>query len=126
MDIHPIKNDRGHRAALAEIDRLWGAKAGTRAGDKLDILLVLTSDYEEKRWPIKEPSWDAVDVLNYAIEEMGHSQKELADLIGSPPHTSEILNRKRNLTVPMIHRISKTWKIPAALLVRPHKVPEDA
>ena len=118
MDIRPIRNDEDHRAALAEIDRLWGASAGTDDGDKLDILAVLVDKYEENRWPIDEPVWDPVDVLRYAIEELGHTQAELADLLGSRSRASEILTRRRALTVAMIRTISEKWKIPAKLLIK--------
>ncbi len=122
MDIQPIRNDEDHRAALAEIERLWGAPAGTDEGDKLDILTVLVEKYEENRWPIEEPDWDPVDVLHYAIDELGHTQAELAELLGSRSRASEILARQRALTVAMIRTISENWKIPAQLLIRPPRV----
>jgi len=118
MDIQPIRNDDDHLAALREIERLWGAALGTEEGDKLDILATLVEKYEDMRWPNLDAS-DPVDVLNYAIGELGHSQAELAVLLGSRSRASELLNRRRPLTVEMIHTISEAWKIPAALLVRP-------
>ncbi len=121
MEIHPIRNDEDHAAALREIERLWGAAAGTEEGDKLDILATLVEKYEDGRWPNIDAS-DPIDLLNYAIEELGHSQAELAELLGSRSRASELLNRRRPLTVEMIHRISESWKIPADLLVRPVRV----
>jgi HTH-type transcriptional regulator/antitoxin HigA len=121
MDIRPIRNDEDHVAALREIERLWGASAGTEDGDKLDILATLVDKYEESHWPIVDTS-DPVDFLNYAIDELGHSQAELAELLGSRSRASEILSRRRPLTVEMIHKISQAWKIPADLLVRPSRV----
>lgn len=121
MDIRPIRNDDDHVAALREIERLWGAAAGTEGGDKLDILATLVEKYEESYWPIVDTS-DPVDLLNYAINELGHSQAELAELLGSRSRASEILSRRRPLTVDMIHKISQAWKIPADLLVRPSRV----
>lgn len=118
MDIHPIRNDDDHLAALREIERLWGAAVGTEDGDKLDILATLVERYEETRWPLVDAS-DPIDVLNYAIDELGHSQAELAELLGSRSRASELLNRRRPLTVEMIHTISEAWKIPASLLVKP-------
>jgi len=120
MEIRPIRNDEDHAVALREIERLWGAQAGTEDGDKLEILATLVEKYEESRWPIVDVS-DPVDLLNYAIEELGHSQAELADLLGSRSRASEILKRRRPLTVEMIHKISQVWKIPAELLVRPSR-----
>ncbi|MHB8271981.1 helix-turn-helix domain-containing protein [Bradyrhizobium sp.] len=121
MEIHPIRNDDDHAAAVAEIERLWGSAAGTEEGDKLDILSTLVEKYEDTRWPNVDIS-DPIDLLNYAIEELGHSQAELAELLGSRSRASELLNRRRPLTVEMIHKISEAWKIPADLLVRPSGV----
>jgi HTH-type transcriptional regulator / antitoxin HigA len=121
MEIRPIRNDDDHSAALREIGKLWGALPGTEDGDKLDILATLIEKYEESRWPNVDAS-DPVDLLNYAIEELGHSQAELAELLGSRSRASEVLNRRRPLTVEMIHKISQAWKIPADLLVRPSRV----
>jgi HTH-type transcriptional regulator/antitoxin HigA len=121
MEIHPIRNDDDHAAALREIENLWGAATGTEEGDKLDILVTLVERYEDNRWPNIDGS-DPIDLLNYAIEELGHSQAELAELLGSRSRASELLNRRRALTVEMIHKISQAWKIPADLLVRPSRV----
>ena len=88
---------------------------------RVDVLVTLVEQYEEKRWPIDKPNWDPVDVLHYAIDEMGHTQAELSELLGSRSRASEILNRQRALTVEMIHVISEGWKIPAALLIMPYK-----
>jgi HTH-type transcriptional regulator/antitoxin HigA len=127
MEIRPIRSDKDHRTALAEIDACWGAAEGTEEGDRLDVLLALVDLYETKRWPIDiDRSFDPIDVLNYAIEELGHSQAELAELLGSRSRASEILSRRRALTVDMIHKISEGWKIPADLLVRPYKIERAA
>jgi HTH-type transcriptional regulator/antitoxin HigA len=127
MKIRPIRTDKDHRAALAEIDACWGAPEGTDKGDKLDVLLALVEVYEAKRWPIEiNESFDPIDVLNYAIEELGHTQAELAELLGSRSRASEILSRRRALTVDMIHKISETWKIPADFLVRPYRIERAA
>jgi HTH-type transcriptional regulator / antitoxin HigA len=127
MDIRPIRADEDHRAALAEIEACWGAPEGTEEGDKLEILVALVELYEAKRWPIEtDRNFDAIGVLHYAIEELGHSQGELAKLLGSRSRASEILSRRRALTVEMIHRISEAWKIPADLLVRPYKLERAA
>jgi len=127
MEIRPIRTDKDHRAALAEIDAVWGALEGTEEGDRLDVLLALVEIYEAKRWPIPiDEGFDPIDVLKYAVEELGHSQTELAELLGSRSRASEILSRRRALTVDMIHRISESWKIPADLLVRPYKIERAA
>src|SRR6202167_339970 len=127
MDIRPIRTDADHRAALADIETCWGAPEGSEAGDKLDVLVTLVESYEARRWPIDEPkNFDPVDVLRYTIEELGHTQAELAELLGSRSRASEILARRRALTVEMIHKISKAWKISADLLVRPYRIDHAA
>ncbi|MFD2235941.1 helix-turn-helix domain-containing protein [Aureimonas populi] len=124
MDIRPIRSDEDHAEALAEIERLWGTPVGSPEGDKLDVLATLVEAYEEKRWPIEAP--DPVEVIRYAISDLGHTQAELADLLGSRPRASEVLNRRRALTVDMVHKISSQWHIPADLLVRPYHLTERA
>jgi HTH-type transcriptional regulator/antitoxin HigA len=127
MDIRPIRTDDDHRAALAEIDANWGAAEGTEQGDRLDVLVALVELYEARRWPIEAAeSFDPVDVLHYAVDELGHTQAELADILGSRSRASEILSRRRALTVDMIHKIGEAWKIPADLLVRPYKIEHAA
>jgi len=121
MEIRPIRNDADHAAALAEIENLWGAAAGTDDGDKRDILATLVEKYEETRWPAVDNA-DPIDLLHFAISELGHSQAELAELLGSRSRASEVLNRRRALTVEMIRTISDAWKIPVDLLVRPSLV----
>ena len=121
MEINPIRNDDDHTAALREIEKLWGAAPDTENGDKLDILVTLVERYEDRRWPNADDS-DPIDLLHYAIDELGHSQGELAELLGSRSRASELLNRRRPLTVEMIYKISEAWKIPADLLVRPSRV----
>ena len=127
MDIRPIRTDEDHRAALAAIEACWGAPEGTEEADKLDVLLALVESYEARRWPIEsEEGFDPIEVLHYAVEELGHSQAEFAELLGSRSRASEILSRRRALTVEMIHKISEAWKIPVDLLVRPYKIDSAA
>jgi HTH-type transcriptional regulator / antitoxin HigA len=127
MQIRPIRTDKDHRAALAEIEKLWGASIGTPEGDKLDILVTLVETYEERRWPLKSRRrFDPVDVLRYAIEELGHSQAELSDILGSRSRASEVLARRRPLTLEMIQKINANWRIPADLLVQPYRVAATA
>ena len=123
MEIRPIRTDADHRRALAEIEQLWGAADGSREGDKLDILVTLVEVYEERRWPIKSRRrFDPVDVLHFAIDELGHTQAELAKILGSRSRASEILSRRRPLTLEMIQKITTRWKIPADLLVQRYRV----
>ena len=122
MKIEPIRNEKDHRRALAEIEACWGAAARSEKGERVDVLLALVESYEAKRWPIpSDDNFDPVDILTYAIDELGHTQGELAELLGSRSRASEILSRRRVLTVEMIRKISETWKISADLLIRPYK-----
>jgi len=84
MDIRPIRTDEDHRAALAEIEAYWARRKGTEEGDKLDVPLALVNIYETKRWPIDiDENFDRIDVLRYAIVELGHTQAQLAELLGA-------------------------------------------
>jgi HTH-type transcriptional regulator / antitoxin HigA len=124
MQIRPIRTDKDHRNALAEIEKLWGAPTGRPEGD---ILTTLVETYESRRWPLRNRRrFDPVDVLHYAIDELGHSQAELADILGSRSRASEVLARRRPLTLEMIQKINASWKIPADLLVQPYRVAATA
>lgn len=118
MEIRPIRNDDDHREALIEIDRLWNAPLSTPEGDKLDVLVTLVEAYEAKRWPIDPVS--PREILEYAITDMGRSQKELADLIGSRSQASDLLSGRRKLSLEMAQKISAAWRIPIQLLVAPY------
>ena len=122
MEIRPIRTQADYDAAVVEIERLWDAEPGTDSGDKLDILATLVEKYENAHWPIDTSRVDPIDMLNYLIDEGGHTQAELAELLGSRSRASEILNRRRALTVEMIHKISTEWKVPAELLIKPYRL----
>src|SRR5439155_10279979 len=91
------------------------------------ILVMLVEAYEDRRWPLKSRRrFDPVDVLHYAIDELGHTQSELAKILGSRSRAFEILTRRRPLTLEMIQKINATWKIPADLLVQPYRIAASA
>jgi HTH-type transcriptional regulator / antitoxin HigA len=116
MDIRPIRTDADHAAVLREIEVLWGAAENTPEGDRLDVLATLVDAYEETRWPIAD--LDPVETIEAAMAREGLTQADLAALLGSKSRASEILRRKRPLTLPMIRRIAREWRVPEALLVR--------
>jgi len=127
MHLRPIRHEKDRRAALAEIEKLCGAASGTPEGDKLDILVTLVETYEERRWPLKSRRRvDPVDVLQYAIDELGHSQAQLAEILGSRSRASEVLARRRRLALEMIQKITAVWKIPADLVVQPYRISANA
>lgn len=115
MNIRPIRDDAGHRAALARIEALWGTEPGTEAGDELDVLVDLVELYEARTYPPGD--LDPVEAIRAHMELTGRKQADLARLFGSAPRASEILNRKRHLTVDMIHRLAKEWGMPAETLI---------
>lgn len=116
--LSPIRDDSDHRAALAEIDSLWGAPKGTPKGDRLEVLMTLADLYERTRWP--DEDIDPIDAIKVRMENAGHSRKDFEKIVGSSGRASEILNRKRHLTLAMIWKLVRRWKIPAEVLVRPY------
>jgi len=115
MNIHPIKTESDYDGALREIERLWGAPIDTPEGDHLDVLLVLVENYEAKHYPIDPP--DPVEAIKFRMEQMNITRKELEPIIGTRGRVSEIFNRKRSLTLPMIRRLHSKLHIPLESLV---------
>src|ERR1700733_5236782 len=116
MDIKPIKTETDYQSALNEISQLFDAEPNASEGDKLEILTTLVQVYEEEHYPIDFP--DAVDALNYWMESRGLQRKDLQAFIGTRARISEILNRKRELTLAMIRKLNEGLKIPAELLIK--------
>src|SRR5579863_4760243 len=119
-NINPIRGEADHRTVLAEIERLWGAEPGTPAGDRLDVLMALADDYERVHWP--DGDLDPIEAITARMENSGRTRKDLEKIVGSSGRASEILNRKRHLTLPMIWRLVSEWKMPAEILVRPYEL----
>jgi len=115
MAIHPIHTDADHKAAITRIEALWDAKPGTPKHDELEVLGILVAAYEERQWPILPP--DPVEAIKFHMEQNGFRQKDLAGVIGSESRASEILNRRRPLTVQMIKAIHAAWSIPLESLI---------
>jgi len=113
-----IRTDNEHEAAIRDIERLWQAQPGTEEHDRLELLGHLVNAYEENRWPIDPP--DPIEAIRFRMEQAGYTNADLGHLIGSESRASEILRKKRALTVKMIHAISSAWKIPAEVLVTPY------
>lgn len=119
-DIRLIKTEADYEAAMSQIEEFFAdmPDPGTPEGDHFELLTVLVARYEEQHHPI--PMADPIDLIWFAIEDLGRSQTELADLLGSRPRASEILNRKRPLTLSMIREISVAWKLPLEALAVPY------
>jgi HTH-type transcriptional regulator/antitoxin HigA len=118
-DVKPIRSKRDHEAALKEVDRLWGAKLGTREGDRLDVLVTLIEVYEEKHYPMDPP--DPVEAIKFRMEQQGLTRRDLEDIIGTRTRVAEVLNRKRGLSIGMIRRLNERLGIPAEVLIRPSR-----
>lgn len=116
MDIRPIRDEADYDAALAAIDGLMGAEPDAPEADRLEVLVTLVEAYEARLWPVDTP--DPVSLIEHVMEARGFRQKDLAAVIGSQPHASEVLNRRRPLSLPMIRALSAEWDLPADTLVR--------
>ena len=115
MKIQPIKNERDYEAALNEIDRLWDAKPNTAEGDRLDLWVTLVEAYEAKHHAVLPP--DPIEAIRFRMEQMGLSKSDIAPYLGGRSRVSEVLNRKRGLSVNMMKRLHKELHIPADSLL---------
>ena len=122
MKIKPITTDAEHEEALAEIDRLMDRNpaVGTTAGDWLGVLAILVEAYEETRWPMDSP--DPVEAIKFAMEQRGYTRKDLESALGSRQRVSEILNRRRRLSIKMVWNLHKKLGIPADSLIKPYEL----
>jgi HTH-type transcriptional regulator/antitoxin HigA len=117
--IRPIRNEAAYDEALEEIERYFEnePKPGTPQADRFDLLALIVEDYERKRWPIDPPG--AIAAIRYRMETGGYSQADLGRLLGSRQRASDILKRKRPLTMEMAWKLHRQWKIPAEALIGP-------
>ncbi|MGQ1890923.1 helix-turn-helix domain-containing protein [Thermophagus sp. OGC60D27] len=120
MLLKPIKTESDYIAALKRLEDLFDAKPGTPESDELEILGLLVDEYEKKHYPIEAP--DPVEAIKIRMEEMHLRQVDLVPEIGGKSRVSEILNRKRRLTVEMIRKLSTRLNLPADLLVRDYQL----
>lgn len=118
MKLEPIRNDEDYEAALQEIGQLWDAVEGTPESDMLEILVTLVEAYEKGRYELPPP--DPIQAIEYFMESRGWTRKELEPLIGNRGRVSEVLNRKRPLTIEMIRKLEKATAIPASILIQPY------
>jgi HTH-type transcriptional regulator/antitoxin HigA len=119
MEIKPIKTEQDYQAALDEIAQLMDAPMNSLEGDRLDILATLVDAWEEKHCPIEEP--DPIEAIEHRMEALGMSRKDLEAMLGGRNRVSEVLSRKRPLTIQMIRRLSEKMQIPAGVLIRSYK-----
>lgn len=120
MDIKPIKNEKDYNNVLVEIERLMDSELNTFDGDKLDVLTTLVEAYEDKHYPIGPP--DPIEAIIHQMESQGMTRKDLEQYIGNRARVSEVLNRKRSLSISMIRNLQEGLGISAEILIRPYSL----
>lgn len=116
ITIHPVRTETECEAALTEIERLMGARAGTPEGDRLDVLVTLVQAYEASHHPVEAP--DPIALIEHLIEARGLDRRDLEPALGSSGRVSEVLNRRRPLSLGMIRALHRQFGLPADVLIR--------
>ncbi|HEX3808576.1 MAG TPA: transcriptional regulator [Rhizomicrobium sp.] len=119
MDIRPLRSEKDYNWALKQIEQYFDdqPKRGTPAADRFDVLAALIEAYEAAHWPVMPP--DPVDAIRLRMEQTGYKQADFGKLIGSRSRASEIMNRKRALTMEQAYKLHAEWQIPAEVLLKP-------
>src|SRR5216684_71819 len=118
-ELMPIRSKSDYKKELAEVERLWGARSGTPAGDRLDVLATLIDAYETEHYPMDPP--DPIEAIKFRMEQQGLTRRDLEAIIGTRTRIAEVLNRKRGLSVGMIRRLHERLGISAEVLSRPSR-----
>ena len=116
--LRPIRNEEDYETALEEIAALWEATPGTPEADRLDVLVMLVEAYEAEHYPIPDP--DPIALLLHVMDARGLTRRDLEPYLGSRARVSEILNRKRPLSLEMIRKLQSGLGLPADVLVQPY------
>lgn len=116
MNIKPIKTEKDYQKALKRLEAIFDARPGSKEGDELEVLGVLIEKYEDEHYSIDAP--DPIEAIKFRMEQMGYKQKDLAEIIGYKGRVSEILNRKRKLSLEMIRNLHEKLNIPLESLVQ--------
>ena len=116
MEIRPIKTKKDYQLALARLELIFDAKKNSKEGDELEILSILIEKYENEHFPIGFP--DPIEAIKFRMEQLGLTQTDLAEVVGQKSRASEILNRKRKLSLEMIRQLHSSWHIPTEVLVQ--------
>lgn len=126
MNIRPIRNEQDYKAALKEVSLLFEnpPEPNTPEGDQFEVMLTLIESYESKHFPVELP--DPVEAIKFRMEQSGLTVRDLTAAIGHPNRVYEVLNRKRNLTLPMIRRLHSLFGIPAECLIKSAKVGQQS
>ena len=116
MEIKPIKTDKDYNQALERLETIFDAKKGSPEGDELEVLGILVDQYENEHFPIELP--DPIEAIKFKMEQLNYSQNDLAKVIGLKSRASEILNKKRKLTLDMIRKLTVKLNIPSEVLIQ--------
>ena len=116
MKIIPIHNEKDYQNALERLEEIFDSKKGSELGDELEILSILIDKYENENFPIGMP--DPIEAIKFRMEQMGMKQKDLAEVVGFKSRVSEILSKKRKLTLEMIRKLNVSLHIPTEVLVQ--------
>lgn len=116
MNVKPIKTKKDYEQALGRLEIIFGAKKGTKEGDELEILGILVNQYEKEHFPIDLP--DPVEAIKFRMEQLGYTQNDLAKVVGLKSRASEILNKKRKLSLEMIRQLHEKLNIPTDVLIQ--------
>ncbi|MBB2145238.1 helix-turn-helix domain-containing protein [Pedobacter sp. LMG 31464] len=116
MNIKPIKNETDYEQALSRLEVIFDTKKGSPEGDELEVLGILIEKYENEYFPIGLP--DPIEAIKFRMEQMGYNQTDLAKVVGLKSRASEILNRKRKLSLEMIRQLHESLKIPTEVLIQ--------
>jgi HTH-type transcriptional regulator/antitoxin HigA len=116
MEIRPIKSEQDYNQALERLELIFDAKMDTPEGDELEVLGILIDQYENENLPIGLP--DPIEAIKFRMEQMGYNQNDLANIVGLKSRASEILNRKRKLSLEMIRKIHEVLHIPTDVLIQ--------
>lgn len=116
MNIHPINTKKDYQSALKRLELIFDARKGTKNGDELEILGILIENYEEKHFKIDMP--DPVEAIKFRMEQMNYTQKDLVKIVGLKSRASEILNKKRKLSLEMIRQFHIAMNIPTDVLIQ--------
>ena len=119
MELRPIKTETDYQEALREIELLFNAAPNTLECDRLDMLSTLVEAYEKVHFPIEIP--DPIEAIQYYMETHGWSRRDLESCLGSRARVSEVLSRKRYLTLEMIRKLNQELGIPAEILIQPYE-----
>ncbi|NGZ90386.1 helix-turn-helix domain-containing protein [Psychroflexus maritimus] len=120
MNIRPIKNETDYRNALDRLEVIFDAPTDTKEGDEAEILSLMIENYENEHYPIDSP--DPIEAIKIRMEELNMRQKDLVGVIGGKSRVSEILNRKKKLTVEMIRELERILQISASVLVNNYQL----